>query len=105
MNENANDKPRAPASPAPESQTPPAEIAPGEEEAIVSSEAHGPDLPQDRGALITAPTRESDLDIYPLRTPHEDPGWAIKMVWVWVFFAVGAILFMVALLVLGIWYD
>ncbi len=53
-----------------------------------------------------APTPlEASLEVYPLRDPSEDPGWAIKTVWVWLFVACGLYVFFLVLLVLGIWYD
>jgi len=51
------------------------------------------------------PAWAADLDRYPLRPPAEDPGWAIKTVWIWVVFAVASFLFMVTLLVLGALVD
>lgn len=48
---------------------------------------------------------EVSLEVYPLRDPSEDPGWAIKTAWVWLFIACGLYVFFLVLLVLGIWYD
>jgi len=48
---------------------------------------------------------EASLEVYPLRDPSEDPGWAIKTACVWLFIACGLYVFFLVLLVLGIWYD
>jgi hypothetical protein len=48
---------------------------------------------------------EASLEVYPLRDPSEDPGWAIKTIWVWLFISCGLFIFFLVLLVLGIWYD
>ncbi len=48
---------------------------------------------------------EESLGVYPLRDASEDPGWAIKTVWVWLFIACGLYVFFLVLLVLGLWYD
>ncbi len=48
---------------------------------------------------------EAALEEYPLRPPQEDPGWAIKTVWIWVVVAVGLFVFLVLLTILGIFFD
>ena len=48
---------------------------------------------------------EASLEVYPLRDPSEDPGWAIKTAWVWLSIACGLYVFFLVLLVLGFWYD
>ena len=48
---------------------------------------------------------EVGLDDYQLREPSEDPRWAVRTVWTWVCMAVVLLLFILTLLVLGIWYD
>ena len=48
---------------------------------------------------------ETGLDDYRLRGPSEDPRWAVRTVWTWVCIAVVLLLFILTLLVLGIWYD
>ena len=55
---------------------------------------------------VQAPDRrEEGLDVYPLRDPSEDPCWAVRTVWVWVGMALFLLLFLITLLILGIWYD
>lgn len=48
---------------------------------------------------------ESALDVYPLRDPSDDPGWAVKTVWVWLGFALLSLVFILVLLILGFIYD
>lgn len=48
---------------------------------------------------------EETMDVYPLREASEDPGWAIKTVWVWISIAMGLLIFFLVLLILGLWYD
>ena len=48
---------------------------------------------------------EETLAVYPLRGASEDPGWAVKTVWVWIFIASGLLTFFLVLLILGFWYD
>jgi hypothetical protein len=48
---------------------------------------------------------EASLAVYPLREASEDPGWAIKTVWVWISIALGLLIFFLVLMVLGFWYD
>lgn len=44
---------------------------------------------------------EALLAVYPVREAAEDPGWAVKTVWVWVGFALFCIVFIVWLLAGG----
>lgn len=53
----------------------------------------------------SGPAWEAEIDSYPLRSPKEDPGWAVKIVWVWTAIGVGLFVFLLILLILGIWYD
>ena len=48
---------------------------------------------------------EKELSFYPLRDPSEDPRWALNTIWTWVSIAVFLLVFIVVMLVLGIWYD
>ena len=48
---------------------------------------------------------EEELDVYPLRDPSEDPGWAIKTVKIWLYFCSFSFIFCLVLVILGIWYD
>ena len=48
---------------------------------------------------------EKGLDTYPLRDASEDPRWAVRTVWTWVVIAISLLLFFLALLIIGIWYD
>jgi hypothetical protein len=52
-----------------------------------------------------APAWEADLDVYPLRSPSEDPRWAVRTVVGWVAFAVASLVFILVLLVLSAIYD
>ena len=52
-----------------------------------------------------APAWEADLDTYPLRSPSEDPRWAVRTVVSWVVFALISLAFILVLLVLGAIYD
>ncbi len=42
---------------------------------------------------------------YPLRSPHEDPRWAIRTVKIWLGFALFSLGFILVLLFLGAFYD
>jgi hypothetical protein len=48
---------------------------------------------------------EDGLDGYPLRDPSEDPRWAVRTVWIWVGMALFLLLFIITLLILGVWFD
>lgn len=48
---------------------------------------------------------EETPDVYPLRPAAQDPRWALWVVYIWSSIAVFLILFLVTLLILGIWYD
>jgi hypothetical protein len=48
---------------------------------------------------------EAELASYPLQPPEEDPGWAVKTVKIWLWTAIALGIFIVALLVLGYFYD
>jgi hypothetical protein len=48
---------------------------------------------------------EASLDVYPLRQPSEDPRWAVNTVYIWVGMAIFLLLFLIALFILGLWYD
>lgn len=48
---------------------------------------------------------EAELDVYPLRDASEDPGWAVKSVWIWVSTAIFLLLFLTTLFILGLWFD
>ena len=48
---------------------------------------------------------EDGLDWYPLREPSEDPRWAVRTVWIWVGMAIFLLLFIITLLILGLWFD
>ncbi|EFK07917.1 conserved hypothetical protein [delta proteobacterium NaphS2] len=57
------------------------------------------------GSPEKAPKWESELDVYPLREPSDDPRWAVRTVWIWTGFAIAALIFIFTLLVLGAIYD
>ena len=42
---------------------------------------------------------------YPTRNPSEDPTWAVRIVVIWMGITVFSILFILTLMILGIWYD
>ncbi|MFC1607304.1 hypothetical protein ACFL47_04970 [Candidatus Latescibacterota bacterium] len=42
---------------------------------------------------------------YPLRDPSEDPTWAVRIAAIWAGITIFCIVFIIALLILGIWYD
>ena len=42
---------------------------------------------------------------YPLRDPSEDPTWAVRIVKTWMGIVIFSIIFIVTLMILGIWYD
>jgi hypothetical protein len=48
---------------------------------------------------------ESELGDYPLREPDDDPAWAVKTVQIWLGIALASGVFIVALIVLGFFYD
>ena len=52
-----------------------------------------------------APAWEALLDEYPSRPPEQDPRWTLWLFWIWVIVAGALILFIVALLILGWFYD
>ena len=69
---------------------------PSEEVVVEASEA---------AAVEAADPVEATLEVYPLREASEDPGWAVKTVWVWLSIAIGLLIFFLVLMVLGFWYD
>jgi hypothetical protein len=48
---------------------------------------------------------ESELGDYPLRAPGDDPGWVVKTMRIWLGIALASGVFIVALIVLGFFYD
>lgn len=48
---------------------------------------------------------EEGLDVYPLRDPSEDPRWALRTIWTWVSISIFLLLFIVTMIILGLWYD
>lgn len=50
-------------------------------------------------------SHEEEIDGYPLREPSEDPRWAVRTVWAWVIIALFLLLFIIVLLIAGLWYD
>ncbi len=51
------------------------------------------------------PAWESELDVYPLRAPEEDPRWAMWVFWIWVIFCTGMLVFLTVITILGWFYD
>jgi hypothetical protein len=48
---------------------------------------------------------EENISLYPLRNPSEDPRWAVRVVWTWVVIGLLLLAFIVALSILGYWFD
>lgn len=48
---------------------------------------------------------EETPDVYPLRPASDDPRWALWVVYTWVIIAVSVFIFLITMLILGIWYD
>lgn len=42
---------------------------------------------------------------YPDRPPQEDPRWAIRVVTVWITIAIATLAFIIALIILGLFFD
>ena len=82
-----------------------------EEDDSQSPEEAQPETPDsvpastDAGAEEPAPPWEADLDEYPVRSPSDDPRWAGCIVWTWVVFAVASLIFIIVLIILGVFYD
>lgn len=75
--------------------TPSAE-APGEPTAGAEPAPETPRAPTDL---------EQALAAYPLREPQEDPRWAVGIVWTWLGIGLLSTAFVLALMVLGYFYD
>jgi len=65
----------------------------------------GENLTVDESDVQTPDAIEDNLDGYPVREPSEDPRWAVRTVWIWVGMAIFLLLFIITLLVLGLWFD
>ena len=48
---------------------------------------------------------EAEMDAYPTRAPEDDPRWAIRVVMVWTTIAIALLAFIIALIILGLFYD
>ncbi|MEW6490412.1 MAG: hypothetical protein AB1578_21190 [Thermodesulfobacteriota bacterium] len=48
---------------------------------------------------------EQELAVYPLREASEDPRWAVGVVWTWVGIGLASTAFVLALVLLGYFYD
>ena len=48
---------------------------------------------------------EAQIDTYPTRAPEDDPRWAIRVVMVWTTIAIALLVFIVALIILGLFFD
>lgn len=48
---------------------------------------------------------EAELDVYPLRAPEADPGWAVMTVKIWLGFALFSLVAIVLLVILGFFYE
>jgi len=63
------------------------------------------DMTADESEVKTREAIDDDLDEYPLREPSKDPRWAVRTVWIWVGMAIFLLLFIITLLILGLWFD
>jgi hypothetical protein len=45
------------------------------------------------------------MDAYPTRAPEDDPRWAIRVVKVWITISIVALVFIIALIILGLFFD
>jgi len=100
----------APASPAAEAP----EVAPEPTPPEPSKETAEPDASPEPPPAPAAETPESgetdaewerELTVYPLREGAADPRWAVRTVWGWTGFTLFCLAFVLALLVLGLFYD
>jgi len=64
-----------------------------------------PVTPEDPGSGAEPSPLERDLTSYPLREAAADPRWALRIVWGWTGFTLFCLAFVLALLVLGAFYD
>lgn len=57
--------------------------------------------------LVAAPAHpwEAELEEYPLRQSEEDPKWAVRIVQTWLSVALFSVAFVLALLILGFFFD
>lgn len=59
----------------------------------------------DRVSDMAGEIWKEDIDTYPIRDPSEDSPWAVFTVRLWVGVALGAIIFIVVLTILGAIFD
>jgi len=48
---------------------------------------------------------EAEMEEYPDRPPQEDPRWAVRVVTIWVTIAISTLAFIIALIILGLFFD
>jgi hypothetical protein len=48
---------------------------------------------------------EAEMEVYPTRAPEDDPKWAIRVVTVWITISIASLAFIIALIILGLFYD
>ena len=65
----------------------------------------GGGAPAEESPEPPAPEWEAELDSYPLREPKEDARWALNTVRVWMGIAIGCLIGIIILLILGLYYD
>ncbi len=70
----------------------------------IRNEREGP-VPGPNVTRPGEPPPESAPPPYPLRPASEDPRWALWTVRVWTGIALSGLIFFIALLILGIFYD
>ncbi len=63
------------------------------------------DAPDSPPPFPAAPAFEENRDVYPLRPPEEDPRWAVRTVKIWFGVALAFLAFILALMLLGVFYD
>jgi len=51
------------------------------------------------------PSLPENQEVYPLRSPEEDPRWAVRTVKIWFGVALAFLAFILTLMLLGVFYD
>lgn len=62
-------------------------------------------LTTDESEVMPTDPLDKAMDDYPLREAAEDPRWALRTVQIWVGMALFLLLFIITLIILGIWFD
>jgi hypothetical protein len=74
---------------------------------MTTEDKAGRETPSGETVEQAAPSHpwEAELDVYPIRAGTEDPRWAVRTVWIWVGVALFSLAFILALFILGFFYD